>query len=262
MKKRQKSRLTMYIIGGISAISLGSVGFASWVIQGISSTDSSNITASVGSLSDTSVSGSITSSTQDLTVAFDNVSTGNVQLQNKDGKTEKLYFNLKFEFTASSIDSLKGIKRLHFDFTPSTSFYALQSSTPESDYIHFPFESSKKSITCPVTINDSSVTDIAAGSFTRIYNNLDNAGNTFVEYVSGTVDTSTSTKKVSFDIKFSFKWGAAFANMNPGLVPSGTLSLATLKTRIENFQKAFSTAQAGGTLMSVVVRPSTNATVE
>ena len=42
----------MYIIGGISAISLGSVGFASWVIQGISSTDSSNITASVGSLSD------------------------------------------------------------------------------------------------------------------------------------------------------------------------------------------------------------------
>ena len=120
MKKRQKSRLTMYIIGGISAISLGSVGFASWVIQGISSTDSSNITASVGSLSDTSVSGSITSSTQDLTVAFDNVSTGNVQLQNKDGKTEKLDFNLKFEFTASSIDSLKGIKRLYFDFTPHT----------------------------------------------------------------------------------------------------------------------------------------------
>ena len=51
----------MYIAGGLAAVSLCSVGFASWVIQGVSSTTSQNITASVGQLKDVAVSGSITS---------------------------------------------------------------------------------------------------------------------------------------------------------------------------------------------------------
>ena len=63
--------------------------------------------------------------------------------------------------------------------------------------------------------------------------------------------------------RFYFKWGSAFKGMNPGVVPSGTLDLSTLKTRIENFQTAFNNASTGSDpLMSVVVRPSTTATSE
>ena len=58
MKKRQQSKMTMLIVGGLAAVSLVSVGFASWVISGTAGTDS-DVTVKVGTVNNDSLTATV-----------------------------------------------------------------------------------------------------------------------------------------------------------------------------------------------------------
>ena len=76
MKKRQKSKMTMLIVGGLTAVSLVSVGFASWVVNE-KIPDDENITVTVGSVDNQSLTTTIIPAGvggSDLSVSFDNTS--------------------------------------------------------------------------------------------------------------------------------------------------------------------------------------------
>ena len=74
MKKRQKSKMTMLVVGGLAAVSLVSVGFASWVITGAPEV-TGNINVSVGEVDNQSLTTKIIPAGvggSDLSVSFDN----------------------------------------------------------------------------------------------------------------------------------------------------------------------------------------------
>ena len=193
MKKRQKSRLAMYIIGGISAISLGSIGFASWVVTTEHGTADKNISVDVGTVTNNSTSITVNDSQSDLTLNFDNVESPTGEFfDNNTGGTEKLGFKINFTVTGNT----SAYSNIVFTFSGALT------EDKYNNYLGRPYSTStNKTITytlswSPATISGTNqVIDLPSG----VQNTITN---------SGTTTTITAN--------FYFKWGDIFKNKNPG----------------------------------------------
>ena len=117
MKKRQKSKMTMLIVGGLAAVSLVSVGFASWVINDITEANT-QVTINVGTVSNNTLKAEVLTEQdgKDLTLRFDNVAVPDGQfLQNVDGKVQDLTFKIPVKITGN----LSVLNTIDFTFSGS-----------------------------------------------------------------------------------------------------------------------------------------------
>ena len=237
MKKSRKSKIVLLSVLGLATVSLATVGFASWVISGVTPATEQNITVSAGTVTDTSLTAEILSS-PDLTVAFENKSSGGNFTNGDSDKEEDLGFGFSVKVTKGESSTLGGIK---IEFKPSSAFEGLTGSTTDGDtsddYIVMPYSSGKV-----VTVN------IKEASTNQ---GLANGGNVTV--------TSSTTTETTYECSFKFAWGNAFLNVNPTNTPigdtEGTLTKSTLITRLKAFKDKFPTASKDTPLMSVVVTP-------
>ena len=230
MKKSRKSKIVLFSVLGLATVSLATVGFASWVISGVTPVTNENITAEVGAVVDNTLTAAITVKDK-IGVSFDNLKNGGTKFSNGDSKTEDLHV----EFTATITGNLSLLKTVTFVFDPSDDFLKLNGSTTGSDttdnYIVFPFSDT---LTKTITLTKSEST----------YNLSGHANDS-------TVDTSVSGNVLTLTCDFKFNWGAAFDNKNPG-DSANSLDKSVLITRLNSFKNAFPKT---GTLMTVTVTP-------
>lgn len=228
MKKSRKSKIVLFSVLGLATVSLATVGFASWVISGVTPATSDNITAEVGKIEDKTLSAKITSTTEDLKVRFDNVAknTENAKFDNGDGNVEKLDFTIKTEITTTGT-TLKGLlASIDYEFTP-TEFLT---TAINNNYITF--NSTKKN--CVIAINESTssvgVTDPSGVTSTGTYN---------------------SAQKITISSTFSFGWGTAFNSTNPGYLEATSVNAEKIKT----FVNTFGSPAESKALLTVKVTP-------
>ena len=227
MKKSRKSKIVLFSVLGLATVSLATVGFASWVISGVTPATNDNITAEVGKIEDKTLSAKITSTTEDLKVRFDNVAknTENAKFDNGDGNVEKLDFTIKTEITTTGT-TLKGLlASIDYEFTPTQ----LLTTAINNNYITF--DSTKKN--CAITISESNSVSVT-----------DPTG------VTSTV-TDSSAQKITISSKFSFKWGEAFNKTNPGYLEATSVNAEKIKT----FVSTFGSPAESKALLTVKVTP-------
>ena len=220
MKKSRKSKIVLLSVLGLATVSLATVGFASWVISDITPASDQNITATVGGITDNTLTAKITNA--ELAVKFDNTLDGST-FTNGDKSEEDLEFGFTVTVTGSE-DVLNG---LSIEFAPATNFASLVGTEEANKYITMPYSGSN---TVTVSKDAKTVATLANGgsiSYTR---------------TSDTVHTYTC--------KFKFGWGAAFGNVNPG---KSTIGTSILVERLNAFKAAFNNVES--TCMTVTVTP-------
>lgn len=251
MKKRQKSKMTMLIVGGLTAVSLVSVGFASWVVTG-QIPDDENITVTVGSVDNQSLTTKIFTSSEgsDLSVTFDNTS----KTEGKNGvfsgtTSEDLAFSIKIQIDGKISTYLNSIT---FDFDggiagTSDKVNPLTTSVESTDYLAYPWLSSR-SVKFNYNAGENTLTvqepiPVAPSRATIAIN----------------INEKTDDKIVC-TATFTFGWGQAFAYVNPALTPikennaQNPITKSQLIERLENFKTAYD-ALASKTAFNVVVTP-------
>ena len=228
MKKSRKSKIVLFSVLGLATISLATVGFASWVISGVTPATSDNITAEVGKIEDKTLSATITSTTEDLSVRFDNVAKGttNAKFDNGDGKVEKLDFTIKTKITTTGTKLEGLLASINYEFAP-TEFLT---TAITNNYITF--DSSKKNCTITISDSSSSVNVTAPSGITS-------------------TGTYTSAQEITISSKFSFKWGTAFKGNNPGYLEATSENAEKIKAFVNTFG---STAESKA-LLTVTVTP-------
>ena len=239
MKKSRKSKIVLLSVLGLATVSLATVGFASWVISGVTPATQQNIAVSAGTVTDNSLIAEILSTPKpDLTVAFENKSSEGTFSNSGDGVED-----LEFGFSVKVTGKKTVLGGIQIQFTPSADFEKLTGTTTASDtsddYIVMPYSSEKV-----VTVN---IKEALANQ------ELANGGTV-------TVSSSTDTE-TTYTCSFKFDWGKAFLNKNPTNTPTGpsdtaaVLTKSTLITRLKAFKDNFPTASGDTPLMSVVVTP-------
>lgn len=191
MKKRQKSKMTMLIVGGLTAVSLVSVGFASWVASGSTPATTNDVSVSVGAVTNNSISVTI-KDTSDLALAFENVASpsGDVFTNGGDG-TEDLRFRIDFEVNGKT--SL--YDKINFVFSGALT------ENKYSTYIQVPYGSTpSKTISYSIIWATPSI----------------NISNQIVDNEVENTITKNSDTKATISANFNFKWGTAFKGVNPG----------------------------------------------
>lgn len=226
MKKRQKSRLAMYIIGGISAISLGSVGFASWVLTGVEGT-TKDISVTVGTVDNQSITTEVLSTNLETKLCFDNaVEPKGDFFDNTKGGKEDMTFVLPVKFTGN----VSKLASVSFQF--SGSIYEAQFYGSESaNYLIGPW----------------------VGSGTATYTISGSANPSDRLTVTNTTPSDVSDYR-QFEFEFTFNWGKAFNYKNPGNVKEteDSISKADLLKRLDAFTKAFPKVEPN---LHVVITP-------
>ena len=222
MKNRKNKRLTMYIAGGLAAVSLCSVGFASWVITGTSNAES-DITVSVGTVQNDTLTASILPENKDTNLCFNNVENQPAGALVSNSSTDTNYEDLTFVLPVQITGNISKLSKINFTFTGTlVSTAGLYGSTEATNYLIAPW----------VTIDGASKVEFTKGTGTL---NPDKTSRVAVEISSGNNDnTYTAT------FTFNFQWGNAFANINPGQVTT-EMDKVTLTKRLEDFSKAFPT---------------------
>mgnify|MGYP000589162238 CR=1 FL=1 len=134
MKKSRKSKIVLFSVLGLATVSLATVGFASWVISGITPSTSEKIIVSAGEVVDKALSATI--SNTELNVAFDNLaSPGEGELANNDSRKEDLVFNFKATVNATDESYFSGLK---FTFTLNETFEGLfDKGESSNNYLKF-----------------------------------------------------------------------------------------------------------------------------
>lgn len=252
MKKRQKSKMTMLIVGGLAAVSLVSVGFASWVITGAPEV-TGNINVSVGEVDNQSLTTKIIPAGvggSDLSVSFDNTS----ETVGKNGvfsgtTSEDLVFSIKIQIDGNISTYLNSIT---FDFdggiagTNEKPNPLTTNPAGSADYLAYPWLSSTRSVKF---------------GYTSSNNTLAVQGATVSSPASVAAEVNEKTdKKIVFTATFTFGWGTAFANVNPALTPikennaENPITKSQLIDRLEKFKTAYD-ALAGKAAFNVVVTP-------
>lgn len=231
MKNFKTKKIVLGTVMTLSAVSLASVGFASWIINGIADKDVGNINVNFGNIDDTSIVTDCTSTAEDLTVRFDNAADktkkvgdtfegGKLIFANSEDKVEKLKFTVRFTIKTtgtSSVDNL--FDKVTFTFKQSEKFKNCVSDgyivSPFSDYSSADSEGFVTS-TYEYTKPASAVTDTGVGFGT-----------------SSTLKDNGKTRE--YVAEFSFKWGTAFKGHNPCYIKSGE-DEPTFKTNLKAFR--------------------------
>lgn len=233
MKKRQKSKMTMLIVGGLAAVSLVSVGFASWVISGTTAAKTQTVNVAVGTVNNDSLTATVLDSGKNLDLSFDNVEspTGGVLSNNS-----STYEDLEFTIPVKIAGNLSKLNTIDFTFTGTLVDAALYGSE-STEYLIAPW----------VTISDAKKVVYTYGS--KSLNPTDTKRVSASEPAvtkEGNLDTVTVT------FTFKFQWGAAFNNANPGNV---TITSSYTKQTLIDRLNAFDTAMPDSPMLSVAIAP-------
>ena len=219
----------------LSAVSLASVGFANWIINGIAGKDVGNISVNFGKIDDTSIVTECTSTADDLTVRFDNAADktktvgadfggGKLIFANSEDKVEKLYFTVKFTIKTtgtSSVDNL--FDKVTFTFKQSKEF----KECVDAKYIVSPFSNYSSA--------DSDGFVTSTYEYTTPTTPVTNV-DTGINISSGIKDDNKTREYTAI---FSFKWGTTFKGHNPCFIKTGE-SETEFKTNLKAFRDKIS----------------------
>lgn len=257
MKKRQKSKMTMLIVGGLAAVSLVSVGFANWVITGGIPEDE-NITVTVGDVQNQSLTTTIIPAAADgtnLTLNFDNTTTQGSNNVFTGTGSEDMSFAIKFQIDGADISSKLASVKFEFDGgiagSGAGNYNLLSDHTNTNnaiDYLAYPWLSNKLiTFAYPAVDGKLNTTGDIGGSPASV----------------GCTVVSSGTNSLVCTATFTFGWGKAFLNRNPANTPIGPetnasqLTRADLIDRLNKFNKAFTDLGVGNNLFNVKVTPVT-----
>lgn len=228
--KIKRNKKIIPILVGAAFLSLGSVGFASWVINSEDKEVNTTINVEIGEIVDASLTAAITDNS-DLNnpIRFDSLSKGSCTgdfITNGDGKIENLDVNFTYTITGSTALNT-GKYKVNYTFGEEAS--ALSSAiggTPQ--YID-------------TTCLTSCEFQLPTGNETVTASNNANISNE-ITYNSGfTVATIKAT--------IVFKWGKAFENKNPCTITSEDgFTAERIKSTLEAFKNAFEGASSSITL--------------
>lgn len=221
IKKRSKmNNIIMWGLIATASVSLASVGFASWVINTMTSTKGDNVNVEIGKVENLAVTAELKAvgagSATDLKVRFDN-DNKNEQVGNGDSQIEDLEF--AFEYTLTNSGNLSvghAVKEVDITFTNISNQI---NEMVTGNYITSPLSDTK------IAIEDKE-TGTTAATTTENPNHA-------ITYTKN---------KITIISKFKFGWGSAFNNKNPSSkeVPSG----ANWQTTLENFVAILGTGAA------------------
>lgn len=228
MKNLKTKKIVLGTVMALSAVSLASVGFANWVINGITGVDQGNIDVSVGQIADSSVTATLVTGECETVVKFDNIAKdANVPdgykrlYENGDTGVEDLTFKVSFNVsTTGEVDVKTLFDQVVFTLNTSSAF----KTCVTDGYITSPF---------------SNYVDAKDGTFNSTYT-LTNIASNSNSNPKITLHTTNNIKLIKIDAEFSFGWGEKFNNHNPGYYKDGeTIKKEEMKTNLIAFKKAF-----------------------
>ena len=234
MKKSRKSKIVLLSVLGLATVSLATVGFASWVISGVTPTTKQNITVSAGTVTDNTLTATILDNpAPELNVAFDNKN-----VTNGIGGTyaEALNFSFSVKVTGKE-DVLSGIK---FTFTLDTNFEALFTN----NYLKF-IANGTSSIAKTFSMNKGATCTMSDNSIS------------FADTTYSKVTYSYAGGKGTFVCQFAFTWGSVFGGKNPSEYYAAQKTSDTKASVINNLKAFVKEAKkvTASPWMSVVVTP-------
>lgn len=220
MKNFKTKKIVLGTVMALSAVSLASVGFANWIINGIVGKDVGNIGVTIGQLTDTSVTTTMNEGSE-LNVAFDNY----VELPkdatsifgNDDNKKEDLKFQLNFRVATTGEAKISTlVDQVTFKFTQSKGF----ADSITANYIVSPFGNAKQT----GEKRESSITvDLKT-------NSLSNPNISATE--------SVNFKYIDVTAIFEFGWGSEFNGHNPGYTyEKDTIKADKMKENLHAFKE-------------------------
>ena len=222
LNKGKKSTLKGVLL--LATISLGTVGFSAWVING-STEENQNITFTVGSVTGKNLIISIDDSQTDGKVAFDSDGTEGNGLITGDGENEDLTF--KVVYTVTSVNGFSADSPINVTYTYSGDFKGIQ-GLATSNYIN----ADCLNVTT-ITLNGTNTTPVTGVA---------------VQY-SGSSATVTHT--------WTFAWGSVFKGKNPCKVAVGDgVAYTNLITNLKNFETAAKAAMTGNKTFDITITPS------
>lgn len=228
--KIKRNKKIIPILVGAAFLSLGSVGFASWVINSEDKEANTTIDVQIGEIVDASLTAAITDNS-DLNnpIRFDSLSKGSCTgefITNGDGEIENLDVNFTYTITGSTALNT-GKYKVKYTFSEEAS--ALSSAIGgNTQYIDTTCLTS-----CEFTLPTKAETVTALNNA-----NISNE----ITYNSGfTVATIKAT--------IVFKWGSVFKHKNPCIITSADgFTAETIKSTLEAFKTAFNGASKRITL--------------
>lgn len=224
MLKNKKKKTYIYILSGVSLVSLISVGFSTWIIDKVQGAEVGSISVSIGKIDDSSlrIELSDVEGENDLDpIRFDSLSADHCSggvITNGDGLVEKMSF--KFTYTLTSGSGFSTENKIKVDYTFGGQAGEYISKLGDAGFID---------TTCikTYTINGIDGVNTSIDDVKGLDGNLI-AVNSTISYPD-----TTSAKITSI---FKFGWGSKFDNKNPCLASNGSI-MDTLK--------AFETAYNG-----------------
>ena len=228
--KIKRNKKIIPILVGAAFLSLGSVGFASWVINSEDKEANTTINVQIGEIVDASLTAAITDNS-DLNnpIRFDSLSKDSCKgefITNGDGQIENLDVNFTYTITGSTALNT-GKYKVNYTFGEEAS--ALSSAIGgATQYID---------TTCLTSCEFQLPTE--AKTVTALNNaNISNE----ITYNSGfTVATIKAT--------IVFKWGSVFKHKNPCMITSADgFTAESIKSTLDAFKTAFGGASKSITL--------------
>ena len=201
---------TGIIVLGLAALSLGTIGFSSWIINGINGTANSAVNVTVGDVEDKRLTIDNLKET-DKKLNFDVASGtvgGSVIVAGDDGEAEDLSFAFSFDLWGKSQTIFQAA-------TSGKVFKVSFTSTELSSLV------TSKAICSPITIdgakhNEEAITTFEATADKTDYYEADE-GNTSAVRLKYSMAKIEDSGKYGFTVSmtYSFTWGEAFDFENP-----------------------------------------------
>ena len=201
MNKFNKGKLVGIVAASLSAVSLMGVGFASWVINSTTSTDSNNITVTVENVLENQVTIK-NAQVADPTIKFDANSNKSGGLLTAQGTTEDLEFSISYTIT-NNIQTNKF--KVFAYITDEAKQKAFTTAVDTNKMIEMPE-------VLNITKSGDKYSNMPAALTFDGETRPTGTGATIKETAVGTTYNVTQT--------FKFKWGLAFAEKNPVEVSS------------------------------------------
>ena len=201
---------TGFIVLGLAALSLGTIGFSSWIINGITGGASSEVNVTVGDVEDRRLTIDNLKET-DKKLNFDvapGTAGGNVIQAGSVGEAEDLSFTFSFDLWGTS----------ETNFEAAISGKGFKVSFTSSDLSSLV---SSKAICSPITIGGTKYHEDAIKTFADATNKTDNyetgEGNTSAVRLKYSMTPIDESGKYGFNVSmtYSFTWGEAFDFENP-----------------------------------------------
>lgn len=220
--KNKRSTLKFAIL--LSVVSLATVGFSAWIIDGSISSDNSQINFSVGEVVDNSIVVNIIDDKIDDKIAFDSI---------QDGASDKVQGNSASEDMTFAIE------------------YTVTSGVP--------FETQNVTITYTYSSDFDGIKGLGTSNYidaSCLSVNTFNLDGTTTKPANG-VAVSYSENVATVSHTWTFAWGSIFNGKNPCNVVNGDSGYDKLVENLKAFQTAASSAMSGKTF-TITITPSFN----